>query len=198
MQNSVCIPDEGAPRLWHEESDNSSTAHDPSCTCRKQAPRIVTCISPGCGKKFKPTCHAHLFCCWDCFAQSSLQLDWEHYVEMYGHDPQKLREYISKVRYRQSEKGKNARAREYEKTYAKRRGSPPPVKNTESERIRGRLCKRPGCLNRFQQPPQSKIKRYCSINCRKTFRDVKDRLWAAYKETLCPRIWLVLSFLSLP
>jgi hypothetical protein len=143
-----------------------------------------------------------IFCSRECFELSGWKKKWKRFLEMYSGNRKKLKQRLRQERYRQSDKGREARLREYDNLYEKRKEAKQnelsqSEKTKPRRKITGRRCKRAGCHKMFRVTRQVREKRYCSKECFNAMRNMREMLKTTYKETRCPNIYLVLTFIRL-
>ncbi len=100
------------------------------CECTCTAIHERNCIMKGCPNRFLPHCHAEIFCSFACFLASGALSLWKT-IKKYKDQPGKLRKKISKIIYRLSKKGREARARESELYREKLKNQPPEIAAVE-------------------------------------------------------------------
>ncbi len=100
------------------------------CDCHGKRPRTVRCLNAACGKEFKSSCGAQLFCSTECMEQTELGRQILRLVESdHLHEVKKIRRRDQLRRadraYRQTDKGRAARraqrARNYQRHKAKKK-----------------------------------------------------------------------------
>ena len=157
------------------------------------APRTRVCLLKGCEHSFQPHYPFTRYCSFACLAAAQR---WSEQTSVVcSICARRAAQRKANCKYRGTEHGKACRrqqSRRYRERCRERQSQPPNFADfppewegegyiphqqvRDDEKI---FCHRPGCYVRFQPPPCSPLKKFCSAACRRAFRRVavRDQRW---------------------
>jgi hypothetical protein len=161
--------------MWKQTFPMARTQNDPPADKRQFKPRTRLCLLKGCERPFCPAYPGSRYCstecrkCARCWVQARAR-------ERYRQSPRgKERRQEQSQRYR-------CRCKERGKCCDDPRGCTEQSEGHPREDTDGFLCKRAGCFLRVRLTRRSPLQKYCSAQCCRAVRRVRERerRWRSY------------------